>query len=102
MAFEDFLLNHARVSSKPHKRVTLDDKMTFFQQLGSLSAAGVPILEAIQIGAQQSQSTRFAAVLVAGGGAAPRIPADTPVGAIVSSGAAIRRRPRATRRRRWC
>ena len=63
MAFEDFFLQHARVASKPHRRVTLDDKMTFFQQLGSLSAAGVPMLEAIQIAAQQSQSTRMAVVL---------------------------------------
>ncbi len=63
MALEDFLLQHARVSSKPHKRVTLDDKMTFFQQLGSLSAAGVPMLQAIQISAEQSQSLRMTAVL---------------------------------------
>lgn len=63
MAFEDFFLQRARVASKPHKRVTLDDKMTFFQQLGSLSAAGVPMLEAIQIASQQTQSTRLSVVL---------------------------------------
>jgi len=63
MAFEDFFLRHARVSSKPHNRVTLDDKMTFFQQLGSLSAARVPMLESLQIASQQSQSLRLRVVL---------------------------------------
>lgn len=63
MAFEDYFLRRARVSSKPHKRVTLDDKMTFFQQLGSLSAAGVPMLEALQIASRQSQSLKLGEVL---------------------------------------
>jgi len=38
------MLQRARVSSKPHGRVTLDDKMTFFQQLGALFGEGVPML----------------------------------------------------------
>ncbi|MFV1968590.1 MAG: type II secretion system F family protein, partial [Pirellulaceae bacterium] len=63
MPLEDFMLQHARVSSKPHRRVTLDDKMTFFQQLGALSGAGVPMLQALQISAQQTQSDRFGVIL---------------------------------------
>jgi type IV pilus assembly protein PilC len=63
MAFTDWFIAHARVSSKPHKRVTLDDKMTFFQQLSTLVASGTPLLRAVQIGAQQSQSVKFRHVL---------------------------------------
>ena len=63
MSLEEFMLQRARVSSKPHRRVTLDDKMTFFQQLGSLSGAGVPMLQALQICAQQSQSVRMGLIL---------------------------------------
>ena len=43
MAFEDWFVAHARVSSKPHKAITLDDKMMFFQQLGTLVASGTPL-----------------------------------------------------------
>lgn len=74
MPFEDFLLARARVSSKPHKRVTLDDKMTFFQQLGSLAGAGVPMLQALQICARQTQSTRLSVILEA---VAARVEAGT-------------------------
>jgi len=63
MAVEDFLLKKARVSTKVHKRILLDDKMTFFQQLGSLVSSGVPLVQALQIGAEQSQSERLQDVL---------------------------------------
>ncbi len=61
MAFEDWFIAHARVSSKPHKSVKMDDKMTFFQQLSTLISSGTPLLQAIKICAEQSQSTRHAA-----------------------------------------
>ncbi len=64
MALEHFLLQRARVSSKRHRRITLDDKMTFFQQLGSLSSAGVPMLQALQISARQTQSDRLGEILL--------------------------------------
>ena len=48
MAFEDWFIAHARVSSKPHKKIKLDDKMTFFQQLSTLVNSGTPLLQAIQ------------------------------------------------------
>lgn len=63
MGWDQFMLSHARVSSKRHKRVTLDDKMAFFQQLGSLVASGSPILQGIQIAAEQTQSDKLRTVL---------------------------------------
>lgn len=63
MAFEDWFLAHARVSSKEHKRVTLDDKMTFFQQLATLVSSGTPLVQAIQIAAQQTQSAQLREIL---------------------------------------
>lgn len=63
MAFEDWCIARARVSSKPHKKVTLDDKMTFFQQLSTLVSSGTPLLQALQICAQQNQSLKFQRVL---------------------------------------
>ena len=59
MAFEDWFIAHARVSSKPHKGIKLDDKMTFFQQLSTLICSGTPMLQAIQISAEQSQSLKL-------------------------------------------
>ena len=63
MALDDWLLSRARISGKQHKRVTIDDKMTFFQQLASLVSSGTPLLQAVQVAAAQTQSTRFRAVL---------------------------------------
>jgi len=63
VAFEDWFIAHARVSSKPHKRITLDDKMTFFHQLSTLVSSGTPLLQALQICAEQNQSLKFRRVL---------------------------------------
>src|SRR5262245_13517720 len=63
MAFEDWFVAHARVASKPHKKVTMDDKMTFFQQLSTLISSGTPLLQAIKIAAEQSQSLKMRRVL---------------------------------------
>jgi type IV pilus assembly protein PilC len=63
MAFEDWFIARARVSSKPHKKVKLDDKMTFFQQLSTLICSGTPLLQAIRICAEQNQSTKMQRVL---------------------------------------
>ncbi len=63
MAFEDWFIAHARVSSKPHKAVKMDDKMTFFQQLSTLISSGTPLLQAIKISAEQSQSLRMRRIL---------------------------------------
>lgn len=63
MALEDWFLTRARVSSKVHRRVKLDDKMLFFQQLSTLVTSGTPLLEAIRIAAVQSQSIRLRQIL---------------------------------------
>jgi type IV pilus assembly protein PilC len=63
MAFEDWFIARARVSSKPHRKVTMDDKMTFFQQLATLVSSGTPLLQAIEIAAEQSQSLKLQRVL---------------------------------------
>ncbi len=59
MSLESWFLSRARVASKRHRRVSLDDKMTFFQQFGSLLASGTPMLRALKIAADQNQSTRL-------------------------------------------
>lgn len=63
MAFEDWFLARVRVSNKEHKRVTLDDKMMFFQQLATLVSSGTPLQEALQISAGQNQSLRMRQIL---------------------------------------
>jgi type IV pilus assembly protein PilC len=63
MAFEDWFIAHARVSSKPHKAVGLDDKMMFFHQLSTLVSSGTPLLQAMQMCAEQNESTKLRAVL---------------------------------------
>jgi type IV pilus assembly protein PilC len=63
MAFQDWFIARARVSSKPHRKITLDDKMVFFQQLATLITSGTPLLQAVQISAEQSQSIKLRHVL---------------------------------------
>ena len=76
MAFEDWFIARARVSSKPHRAVTMDDKMTFFQQLSTLISSGTPLMQAITICADQSQSIKMRQVLEEIGG---RIAAGSPL-----------------------
>ncbi|QDT13323.1 type II secretion system F family protein [Planctomycetes bacterium K23_9] len=63
MSLESWFLSHARVSAKRHSRVSLDDKMSFFQQFGSLLASGTPMLRALKISAEQNQSTQLQATM---------------------------------------
>ena len=82
MAFEDWFLARVRVSSKQHKRVSLDDKLTFFQQLSTLVSSGTTLVDALRIAARQSQSVQMRAILediaarVAAGGALHAVLAD--------------------------
>jgi type IV pilus assembly protein PilC len=64
MPFEDWFIARARVSARPHRRAKADDKLAFFQQLGTLVSSGTPLLEAIQICANQNQSIVMQQVLV--------------------------------------
>lgn len=63
MTLDSWMLQHARVSSRRHRRVKLDDKMTFFQQFGSLLASGTPMLQALRLASEQSQSERLEEIL---------------------------------------
>jgi hypothetical protein len=63
MAFEDWFIARARVSGKPHTKITLDDKIVFFQQLAALVASGTPLLQVVEIGAEQNQSLKLRHVL---------------------------------------
>lgn len=63
MGFESWAVAHARVSSKVHPAVKLDDKMSFFQQLSTLVCSGTPLLQSLRQSAQQSQSKKLGLVL---------------------------------------
>jgi type IV pilus assembly protein PilC len=63
MSFEEWSVAHARMSSKPHPKIKLDDKMSFFHQLSTLVCAGTPLLQALRICAEQNQSTKMRKVL---------------------------------------
>ncbi len=82
MAFEDWFLARVRISSKDHKKVSLDDKMTFFQQLATLVSSGTPLLESLQIASQQTQSMRLRVILEE---IAARVAAGSSIHAAMSS-----------------
>jgi type IV pilus assembly protein PilC len=63
MSFEEWAVANARMSSKLHPAATLEDKMSFFQQLSTLVVAGTPLLKALTICSQQNQSTKMRKVL---------------------------------------
>ena len=63
MPFEEWVVSHARVSKKPHKKATLEDTLTFFHQLSTLVSSGTPLLQALKIATAQCESIRFRAVL---------------------------------------
>jgi type IV pilus assembly protein PilC len=63
MAFEDWVAAHAQLASKPHKAITIEDKMAFFHQLSTLVCSGTPLLQALRISAEQCQSLKLREVL---------------------------------------
>ena len=63
MGFESWAVSHARVSSKIHAKITIDDKMSFFQQLSTLVVSGTPLLQALRQSAGQTQSRKLSQVL---------------------------------------
>jgi type IV pilus assembly protein PilC len=63
MAFNEWLLGRARVSSRPHRAARLDDLLTLFQQLSTLISSGTPLLQALRISAEENQSLRLRQVL---------------------------------------
>jgi type IV pilus assembly protein PilC len=63
MVFDEWVMSNARVASKPHSKLAIDDILAFFQQLATLVAAGTPLLQAIQIGSEQAESLRLRQIL---------------------------------------
>jgi type IV pilus assembly protein PilC len=63
MGFEEWVVGHARMSSKPHQKAKLDDKLSFFHQLSTLVSSGTPLLQALRICAGQNQSVKLRNVL---------------------------------------
>jgi type IV pilus assembly protein PilC len=59
MSFDDWAIAHARVSSKLHSKISMDDKMTFFQQLSTLVCSGTPLLQALRQASTQTQSKKL-------------------------------------------
>jgi type II secretory pathway component PulF len=63
MAFEQWVVAHAKISSKPHKGAKLEDTLTFFHQLSTLVSSGTPLLQALKIATAQSESIKLRGVL---------------------------------------
>ena len=63
MTFEEFVTAHAKVSSKLHVKITIDDKMTFFQQLSTLVCSGTPLHQSLKQSANQGQSKKLNAII---------------------------------------
>jgi type IV pilus assembly protein PilC len=63
MAERTGLLAWARVSSKKHKGIKGDDIFNFFQQLSTMIQAGMPLMDALVLSSEQSQSKKLGAVI---------------------------------------
>ncbi len=61
--FEEWVVAHAQISSKPHKAAKLEDTLTFFHQLSTLVSSGTPLLQALKIAAAQCESIKLRRVL---------------------------------------
>jgi type IV pilus assembly protein PilC len=63
LPFEEWVASHARVSSKPHTRLKLDDTLSFFHQLSTLISSGTPLLQSLKLSGEQNQSLKLRNVL---------------------------------------
>ena len=63
MAEKGFLLSHARVSNKRHRGIKSDDIFSLFQQLSTMISAGMPLMDALQLTAAQTQSKKLGIVM---------------------------------------
>ncbi len=63
MPFEEWVVAHAKISTKPHKGAKIEDTLTFFHQLSTLVSSGTPLLQALKIGATQCESVKLKGVL---------------------------------------
>jgi type IV pilus assembly protein PilC len=63
MSYQSWVVAHARVASKPHRKAKLDDVMSFFHQLATLVSAGTPLLQSIKLASEQTESLALRQVL---------------------------------------
>jgi type II secretory pathway component PulF len=63
LPFEEWIVAHARISTKQHNAAKIEDTLSFFHQLATLVSSGTPLLQALRIGATQSESVKLQAVL---------------------------------------
>ena len=63
LAFDEWVVAHARISKKPHRRAKLEDTLTFFHQLATLVNSGTPLLQALKIATSQCESVKLQTVL---------------------------------------
>ncbi|MBI3269891.1 MAG: type II secretion system F family protein [Planctomycetes bacterium] len=56
----DGVLKHSRVVAKPHAGIRVDDKIQFFVQFATVLRAGMPLMEALKLCADQSLSLKLA------------------------------------------
>src|SRR5687768_9990468 len=63
MANAEFFLSRARVSNKSHKGIKGDDIFNLFQQLSTMLQAGMPLMDALELGGEQTQSRKLKAIM---------------------------------------
>ena len=63
MPFDEWVVSHARISTKPHPGAKIEDTLTFFHQLATLVSSGTPLVQALRIATAQSESIKLKAVL---------------------------------------
>ncbi len=63
LPFEEWVVSHAKISTKPHKGAKLEDTLTFFHQLSTLVSSGTPLLQALKIATAQCESIKLREIL---------------------------------------
>jgi len=63
LPFDEWVVAHAKISTKPHNKAKLEDTLTFFHQLSTLVSSGTPLLQALKIGAAQCESVKLQRIL---------------------------------------
>ena len=63
MPFDEWVVAHAQISTKPHKAAKIEDTLSFFHQLATLVSSGTPLLQALKIGTAQCESLKLQSVL---------------------------------------
>src|SRR4051794_4577149 len=58
-----WLLQRARVSNKRHRAIKGDDIFNLFQQLSTMIQAGMPLMDALDLAGNQTQSKKLAVVM---------------------------------------